>query len=387
MTPDLRLYFDSQLDWMANLTRELVALESPTTDKAAVDRVGERVAEELDHLGADLKIHPRTRVGDIIEARWHGGQPGERGSHGKPLLFVCHMDTVHPVGAVAANPIRVQDGRLYGPGSYDMKGSIAAMLGALRGLRTLGLFPERPIVALLTSDEETGSEESRDLIQEIAATSALALIMEPALPDGSLKTWRKSTANFVVRAYGVAAHAGGAHETGLNAIEEMAHQILALQRMTDYTVGSTVSVGLISGGTARNTVPDFCEAWVDARAMTVDEMERMTALILGLTPVLPGARVEVEGGFDRPPMERSPQMIQTFNTAKEIGARYGLTLREAGSGGASDGNYTAAVGTPTLDGLGPTGDGAHSEREHVIVQSLSTSATLLAALLLEWPEG
>jgi glutamate carboxypeptidase len=225
------------------------------------------------------------------------------------------------------------------------------------------------------------------LIQQRARDSALAMIMEPALPDGSLKTWRKSTANFQVRTYGIAAHAGGAHESGLNAIEEMAHQVLALQRMSNYKVGSTVSVGMIVGGTARNTVPDFCEAMVDARAMTVDEMDRMTKLIMSLTPVMPGSRVEVDGGFDRPPMERNALMIETFNRAKEIGAAHGLTLREAGSGGGSDGNYTAAIGTPTLDGLGPMGDGAHSEREHIIINTLATSATLLAALLLDWPRS
>ena len=183
----------------------------------------------------------------------------------------------------------------------------------------------------------------------------------------------------------MAAHAGGAHESGLNAIEEMAHQIIALQKLTDYEKGTTVSVGIISGGTARNTVPDRCEALVDVRAMARDEMERLTAAIMSLRPVLPRARVEVEGGFDRPPMERDARMIATFTRAREIAASHGLTLREAGSGGASDGNYTAALGTPTLDGLGPTGDGAHSEREFVVVQSMPLSATLIAALLLDWP--
>lgn len=379
MKTDLRAYFTEHVNEMVALLREFVMLESPTSDKAAVDRMGARVAEELDHLGAQLTMHPRTEVGDIVEARWNTEAPG------RPLLFVCHMDTVHPIGSIGANPLRIEEGRLYGPGSYDMKGSIAAVLGALRGLRALNVFPARPIVALMTSDEETGSFESRELIKQVAGVSALAMIMEPALPDGALKTWRKSTANFVVRTHGIAAHAGGAHETGLNAIEEMAHQIVALQRMTDYKVGSTVSVGVIRGGTARNTVPDFCEAWVDARAMTLEEMDRMTRLIMSLEPVLPGARVDVEGSFDRPPMERNALMVQTFNQARDLAARYGLTLREAGSGGGSDGNYTAEIGTPTLDGLGPVGDGAHSEREHIITNSLITSATLLGALLLEWP--
>jgi glutamate carboxypeptidase len=165
----------------------------------------------------------------------------------------------------------------------------------------------------------------------------------------------------------------------------MAHHILALQGMTDYQAGTTVSVGMVEGGTARNVVPEFCELAVDVRAMTPDEMERLTEQILGLKPVLPGAQLEVFGEFDRPPMERNELMRQTFEQAKQIAAAHGITLRESGSGGGSDGNFTAALGTPTLDGLGPIGDGAHTSDEQVILRSLGPSAALLAALLLGWP--
>jgi glutamate carboxypeptidase len=379
MTVNLRPYFTDQTDAMADLLGELVALESPTSNRAAVNRMSTRVAEELDRLGAALTIHPRTEVGDIVEARWNGEQPG------KPLLIVCHMDTVHPIGMLSQNPVRRENGRLYGPGSYDMKGSIVTVLTALRGIKELAVAPRRPIIALMTTDEETGSVHSRELIEDRARPAALAMIMEPALPDGAIKTWRKSTGGFQIRTYGIAAHAGGAHEAGLNAIEEMAHQILGLQNLTDYDKGTTVSVGIISGGTARNTIPDRCEAMVDVRALSHDEMDRLTAAIKALPPVLPGARVEIEGGFDRPPMERDARMIATFAQAKDIAARHGLSLRESGSGGASDGNYTAALGTPTLDGLGPSGDGAHSEHEFVLINSLAVSATLIAGLLLDWP--
>lgn len=382
MTVDLRSYFEAQLESMVVLLGDLILLESPTSNKAAVDRMGGRVAEELDRLGAALTIHPRTEVGDIIEARWDASAGGKSGS---PLLMVCHMDTVHPIGEISRNPLRRGDKHLYGPGSYDMKGSIVTLLSAIRGLHSLGIFPPRPVIVLMTSDEETGSDYSRELIENRARDAALAMIMEPALPDGAVKTWRKSTGEFTIRTFGMAAHAGGAHELGINAIQEMAYQILALQKLTDYATGSTISVGMVSGGTARNTVPDRCEALIDVRAMTIGEIERMTGQIQALRPVLPGARVEITGGFDRPPMERDDRMIQTFMQAKEIAARHGLDLNEAGSGGASDGNYTAALGTPTLDGLGPIGDGAHSEREHILVDSLPTSATLIAALLLDWP--
>jgi glutamate carboxypeptidase len=377
--PDLKAYFESKLEEMIALLVELCEIESPTTDKAAVDRMAWRVAEELESLGADLIWHPREVVGDIIEAHWHADAPG------KPLLFVCHMDTVHPIGMLARLPIRREGDKLYGPGTYDEKGGIVAMLAALRGLQDMDVFPKRPMIALMTTDEETGSEHSRPLIEKHAREAALTLVMESCLPDGATKTQRKGIGNFSVRTYGVSAHAGGAHEAGVNAIEEMAHQILALQALTDYKVGRTVSVNLISGGTRTNVIPDSCEAIVDARALTHDAMDRLGADILSLKPVLKGARVEISGSFDRPPLERNALMVETFTRAQSIGEKYGLSLFEGISGGGSDGNFTAAVGAATLDGIGPIGDGAHSENEFIFVDGLVTSATLLAGILLEWP--
>ncbi len=375
----LRAHFESRLDEMARFARDLVSIESPTTSKVAVDAVGEVVAAALADCGAEIVVHPRAEVGDIVEARWNAGAPGA------PLLIVCHLDTVHPAGAVKRNPVRFEDGGLYGPGAYDMKGSVAVVVGAVGGLQELGVFPERPVIALMTTDEETGSFYSRELIQARAEGAALALIMEAALPDGSLKTWRKAVGRYTVRTYGTAAHAGGAHEYGVNAIEEMGHQILRLQGMTNYDAGTTVSVGIVSGGTRTNVVPDQCEAQVDVRALTLAEMTSLDERILNLTPVLDGARVEVEGGFDRPPMERNSQMVETFERARAIAEGYGLTLKESGTGGGSDGNYTAAIGTPTLDGLGPLGDGAHTDHEFLNIPSMADSATLVAALLREWP--
>ncbi|MCC6904909.1 MAG: M20 family metallopeptidase [Anaerolineae bacterium] len=380
MKPDLLNLFIQDTDTMIELLSELMQIESPTSDKAAVDRKGERIRHELEAIGAEVEVHQREAVGDILVGRWNMDRPG------KPILFVCHMDTVHPIGMLARNPVRIEDGLLYGPGACDEIGGIVAMLAALRALRDQSLFPERPVIALMTSDEETGSDHSRDLIIELARQSALALVMEGAMPDGSLKTWRKSPGRFTLRTHGIASHAGGAHESGLNAIEEMAHQVIALQRMTDYKAGSTVSVNIVNGGTASNVVPDLCEVSIDARVITQAELERMTNQIMGLKPVLPGARLSVEGRFDRPPMERNELMIQTFEAARNIGTAYGLTLRESGTGGASDGNYTAAAGVPTLDGIGPTGTGAHTDKENVQIRALSQSAALLAGLLLDWPD-
>ncbi|NDJ33377.1 MAG: M20 family metallopeptidase [Chloroflexi bacterium] len=376
---ELKAFFEEKTDEMIALLRDLVAIESPTYVKAAVDRLGERLQQELAERGAEVEVVKRDLVGDIVIGRWHADKPG------RPIALVCHMDTVYPIGTINDQPLREIEGRLYGPGTNDEKGGIVTTLMAIGGLVERGELPERPIIALFTSDEETGSEYSKDLIVELTQDAALALILEAALPDGSLKTWRKSTGKFIIRTHGKAAHAGGAHEYGVNAIEEMAHQIIKLQKMTNHKIGTTVSVGMVNGGIARNVIPDTAEIVVDVRAATPDEMKRMDKAIRGLKPELLGARVEVEGGFDRPPMVRDETMEKTFETAKNLAAGQGLTLREDGTGGASDGNFTADAGVPTLDGVGPIGTGAHSERENVLISSLARSATLLALLVRDWP--
>jgi len=378
MPSELRTYFEARSTPMLALLADLVQIESPTPDKSAVDRMGARVRTELESLGADITTHLRTEVGDILEARWNTS------AEGRPLLFLCHMDTVHPLGALARSPIRSEEGRFYGPGSYDMKGGIVALLEALRGLIDRTELPDRPIHALFTSDEETGSRHSQALIEEHAQGAALAGVLEPATPTGCLKTWRKTVGMYRVRATGRASHAGAAPEAGINAIEEIAHQTLALQAMNDLSAGTSVTVSQVQGGTASNVVPEHCEISVDIRAMTVSEMQRMQAAMNSLRTRVIGATLEVSGGFDRPPLVRDERMIATFEQARAIAARHGITLREDGTGGASDGNFTAALGTPTLDGLGPTGDGAHSEREHIVIQSLPRSAAVLAALIREW---
>jgi glutamate carboxypeptidase len=288
------------------------------------------------------------------------------------------------LGTLAERPARIEDGRFYGPGSYDMKAGIVVVLEALRGLGALGLLPQRPVTALFSSDEEVGSQTSRALIEEEARRSELTLVLEPALADGSLKTSRKGTGWFEVTTTGVAAHAGGNHDEGVNAIEEMAHQILAIQRMTDYARGTTLNVGRIQGGGPTNIVPDQAQVWVDMRVTSPQEGQRIVQEFQGLEPVMPGAAVHAQGALSRPPMQRDELMIQTYQRAKSIAAQVGLTLTENSTGGASDGNLTAALGIPTLDGLGPVGAGAHAVHEHVVISSLPERAALLAALLLHW---
>jgi glutamate carboxypeptidase len=301
------------------------------------------------------------------------------------LLILCHLDTVFPLGALDRQPIRERDGNFFGPGAYDMKASTAMTLTAIRLLRQAGKMPARPIIALFTSDEEIGSEASRALIETHARGKDLVLCLEPCLPDGSLKTWRKGTGAFQIRATGRAAHAGADHERGVNAIEEIARQIVALHKMTDYDVGTTINVGIVSGGTRANVVPDECRAVADVRVLTPEQGERLTAAIHGLKPALPGATLQVSGGLNRPPMPRTPLIAETFARAQAIAAGLGLAIGEGGTGGGSDANFVAPLGLPVLDGLGALGNGAHSEREHVVIASLPERAALLAAILSEWP--
>lgn len=361
---------------MLDLLRQLVEMESPSTEKTAVDRVARFVAEQARAAGAAVTGVPQEHWGDHLLARWGDGEGG--------FLLLCHLDTVWPIGTLDQRPWRVEGERAFGPGVYDDKASAAILLTALEGLRDLGLSPRYPVTVLFNSDEEVGSPSSRALIEAEAARARVVFCVEPARPDGALKVWRKGTGRYVITALGRAAHAGADHEKGINAIEELAHQVLRLQRMTDYSAGTTVNVGRIEGGTRTNIVPDRARMRVDVRVKTMAEWERIHAAITALCPVIPGARLMVEGGMNRPPMELSPVTLEPFRRAQAIAAGLGLALTADGTGGASDANFTAAMGIPTLDGLGARGDGAHSTDEHIFIPSLTERAALLAALLVEW---
>jgi len=373
---ELRTYFEQRTEEMLDLLRMLVELESPSTDEEALDRTGRFVAQVACERGASVTSVPQERSGDHMLARWGEGEPG--------FLLLCHLDTVWPMGTLAERPWRVEGGRAFGPGCLDDKSSAVVVLAALAGLRELGLPPRYPVTVLFNSDEEVGSRTSRALIEAEAAQARVVLCVEPAPPDGSLKVWRKGTLRYVITALGKAAHSGADHEKGVNAVEELAHQTLRLQGMTDYGVGTTVNVGWVQGGTRTNVVPERARARVDVRVRTAAEGQRMVEAIEGLRPVLPGARLVVEGGMSRPPMEDSPVTREPFRRAQEIAAGLGLRVTADGSGGASDGNFTACLGVPTLDGLGAVGDGAHSPEEYVVVSSLAERAALMAALLSRW---
>ncbi len=374
--------FQSHLPSLKSLLSDLVRLESPSTDKAAVDRLGARLIEELRGLGGEIQVFPQAQAGDNILCRWGDGPGG--------LLTLCHIDTVYDLGTLARQPFHEADGRIYGPGVMDMKGGIAILLSVLRAFREEGAWPERPVAALFTTDEETGSLSSRALIESEARRAAGVFCLEPAMANGAIKTARKGTGDIEVRVQGVAAHAGVDHEKGRNAIEELAYHVIAAQKLTDYRRGTTVNVGVIGGGTRGNVVPDEAHALIDFRVTTMDEVERLEQWVNGLKPVLAGTQVSASLELNRPPMPRDATMARAYQKAQSIAQGIvndqgiGLQLAEGSTGGGSDANFVAPLGVPVLDGLGVVGDSAHSEREYLRIDSLAERAALLAALLLNW---
>jgi glutamate carboxypeptidase len=359
---------------MKTLLRTLVETESPSHDKAAVDRVGAIVAEKARKLGATVEIIPNTETGDHVLSTWGSGK--ER------ILLLCHMDTVFPLGTIQKTPFREEGDKIFGPGTLDMKAGIVIALAAIEEAQKQGL--SRPVTLLCTSDEEIGSDTSREYIERLAKESALVLVMEGALLDGSLKTWRKGVGGFWIKVKGRAAHSGGDHQAGRNAIEEMAHQVIAIQKLTDYSKQTTLNVGVIQGGTVSNVVPEEANIEVDVRVMQPGEWERIEAAVKSLKPVLDGTTIEVTGGLNRPPMPFDDRMKATFEKAQSIAVKIGMNLTAGGTGGASDGNFVAPLGIPVLDGMGAVGDGYHSEREYIFTASMEQKARLIASLIHAW---
>jgi glutamate carboxypeptidase len=367
--------FESATPGMIALLKKIVELESPSNDKAAVDRVGAFIAEECRSRGAQVEIVPNTITGNHIVARWGQGPGG--------ILLMHHMDTVFPLGTLERMPFYEKNGRVFGPGVLDMKGGLVISLFAISALAAAGEL-NRPVTVLVTSDEEIGSDSSVDLITRLAREAALVLVMESGLLDGSLKTWRKGVGEYKLRVRGRAAHAGGAHDEGRNAIEEMAHQILAIQKMTDYARGTTLNVGVIHGGTVSNVVPEEAMIEIDYRVLIPEEAGRVDAAMQALQPVTRDTSLQVSGGLNRPPMPFDALMETTFNKAHAIAAGIGLQIKAGGSGGGSDGNFVAPLGVALLDGMGTYGEGLHSEREYIFTRSLPERAALTAALIKHW---
>ena len=365
-----------------SLLKRLVQTESPSHQKAAVDRVGAIVAEEARRLGAQIEIISSQETGDHILARFPSSDPSISLLPSAPILLLCHMDTVFPLGTINKFPYREVDGKIVGPGTLDMKGGIVIALAAIEEAQRSGL--NRPVMLLCTSDEEIGSRTSRQNIERLAKEAMLVLVLEGGLVDGALKTWRKGVGEFWVRTKGRAAHSGGDHEKGRNAIEEMAHQVLAIQKLTDYSKQTTLNVGVIHGGTVSNVVPEEAVIQVDVRVMQPGEWERLETEMNKLKPMLNGTSVEISGGLNRPPMPFDDTMKATFEKARAIAAQIDMELKAGGTGGASDANFVAPLGIPVLDGLGAVGEGYHSDREYIFAESLDERAKLVAALLQNW---
>jgi glutamate carboxypeptidase len=349
---------------LLELLRELVEIESPTSSPG-VAAVASRVGEELERLGGQVALldggHLRVEL------------PGE----GPPLLLCGHADTVWPVGTLAELPFRVEGDTAYGPGAYDMKAGLVVLLEAIR----LAGDTRRALRVFLTADEEMGSRAGRPLLEQATQGVAAAFVVEPPGASGNLKTARKGLGRFTLTITGRASHAGPSRAQGVSAIEELAHQILALHALTDDAAGTSVNVGVVSGGTSENVVAAEAEARIDVRVATMADRERLERTLAELRPVNPEAKLELGGGWTRPPLERSKGTVRLFARAREYGRDLGLKLEEESSAGGSDGNLIGALGVPILDGLGAAGGGAHSLDEHVELESIPVRAKLLSRLL------
>jgi glutamate carboxypeptidase len=362
---------------MTSLLGRFVRAESPSFDKAAIDRLGRIVASEWKRRGATVTLLRQSERGNHIRVEWrpHANRASAQ------ILVLGHLDTVYDAGTIARMPFRVSRGRAWGPGTFDMKGGLVVALYAVDALSAARCWPEKRVVFLWTTDEEIGSESSRDAIEREARHSDAVLVLEPAAGlDGRVKTGRKGVGEIELIATGRAAHAGLNPEDGINAIEEIALQIARVSRWNQPRRGITVNAGVIEGGTRTNVIAEHARALVDLRAVRARDMRALERKFHALRPILSGAEFEVRGGFNRPPMERKTSAA-LFAKARALSKEMGIALGKAFVGGGSDGNFTAALGVPTLDGLGAVGEGAHSPRENVLVRALPERAALLAGLL------
>lgn len=362
---------------MTQLLGQFVRTESPSLEKAGVDHFGKIVAREWRQRGAKVKILTQRERGDQIRAEWN-----PRGNRAKgQVLVLGHMDTVYEAGTLAQMPFRLSRGRAYGPGAFDMKGGLVIALFAVDALAAAGVRPEKRIVFLWTSDEEIGSGCSQAVIEREARRSDAVLVLEPAMGlDGRVKTGRKGLGEIEIIAIGRAAHAGLNPEDGINAIEEIALQIARVSRWNQPRRGITVNAGVIEGGTRTNVIPERARVVIDIRATRVAGMRALERKFHALRPALHGAKLEIRGGFNRAPMERKTAAA-LYAKARTLAKEMGIELGEAFVGGGSDGNFTAALGIPTLDGLGAVGENAHSPNENVLIRALPERAALLASLL------
>ncbi len=362
----------------------LASIESPSEDKAAVDRASRVVAGWFEELGGKIRWHRQKQFGDLLEVRF--GAMGRRAKAGaeerrKPILLLGHLDTVWPMGTLAKMPFRVAKGKAFGPGVYDMKAGVVMALHAVAMLRERQALTA-PVVLLLVSDEEIGSTVSRAVTEKIAQECSAVFVLEPAQgPQGAYKTARKGVGDYSVHVRGVAAHSGVDFEKGHSAVLELARLIETISQFTDLKTGLTVNPGTICGGTRTNVIAAEAQAEVDVRIARMRDAARVEKLFRGLRATDRDCTLTITGGMNRPPMERSRGTVALFQQAKKLAHAMGFALEEASTGGGSDGNFTAALGIPTLDGMGAVGEGAHATHESIVVSELAKRTALLAGMI------
>ncbi|MGD9563590.1 MAG: M20 family metallopeptidase [Pyrinomonadaceae bacterium] len=374
-TTTILQYFQERQPAIVESIREIVDIESPSNDVERSRAVVSWVENAAKQIGFDLEIEriPAEGVGEHLIIR---AFPGDETA----ILLLGHTDTVHPVGTNAANPTRIDGDKFYGCGIFDMKANVVVMLEALRYFAATGTQPPRPITIFLSCDEEVGSFTGRPLIEREAANAAACFVLEPSAA-GRVKTGRKGTGMYELKAHGIPVHAGLEPEKGANSILELARQIENISGLNAPEIGTTVNVCTFKGGTTTNVIPEHAVCSVDVRFSSMDEAERIDSVFRSLKPIDSRVSLDISGGINRPPMERTDAVAALFDKARGLGASFGYELGETQVGGASDGNFVAALGVPVLDGLGITGDGAHTLHEHILVSDVAERATLVAGML------
>lgn len=370
-------YFRKRKTEIVETISQLVEIESPSDVKQSVDRVGTVLASRFGELGGRVRFHPAEKFGKHLQIDFRSRNKT------KPVLLLGHMDTVYPIGTISKMPCRVSKGRVWGPGVLDMKGGIALALHVIEAMLAWNDGKlSRPLTLLLVSDEEVGSASSRVITEKLALEAAAVLVLEPAYGlHGAVKTARKGVGEYTLQVTGVAAHSGLDFEKGQSAVIELAHQVIEISRLVDPKSGVTLNVGKISGGTRTNVVPATATATIDVRIASAKEIAEIHRKLTTLKAFNPRCSVSVAGQINRPPLERTAAVERLYLNAREIAKNLGWDLDEAAVGGGSDGNFTAALGIPTLDGLGAVGEGPHAEHESVVVEELPRRAALLAGLI------
>lgn len=371
----LQDFFRLRHNRLISSIESIVEIESPSFDPEGVDKV----AGWIEWRAADVftnavveRVHAEGRGTHLI-LRTHRDKPGD------PAMVLGHIDTVHPRGSKKKNPTRIEDGRLYGCGTFDMKANIALLLDVFGAMKELGMQPARPVTFLLTCDEEVGSETGRPLVEREANRSEYCLIFEPSA-RGKVKTGRKGTGGYTLKAHGVPAHAGLDPEKGASAVLELSRQVVELAKLNDQEVGTTVTVGTMKGGTTSNVVPEHAECSIDVRFTSLAEAEKIESALAALKPFDERVTLTLEGEINRPPLERTRAVEEIYDRARSLAGSFGYDLGETQVGGASDGNFVGALGVPVLDGLGLAGDGAHRHDEHVFVKDIVDRAVLYTLL-------